>query len=39
MMIKEGSTKIVNFMTPWTGNLVIGHDNIGHFIKLMHYFI
>ena len=37
MMTKEGSTKIVNFMTPGAGILVLGHDHISHIVK-MHYF-
>ena len=37
MMTKEGSTKIVNFMTPGTGILLLGHGHISHILK-MHYF-
>ena len=37
MMTKEGSTKIVNFMTHSAGVLVLGHDHISHIVKL-HYF-
>ena len=37
MMSKEGSTKIVNFMTPGTGVLVLGRGHISHILK-MHYF-
>ena len=37
MMIKEGSTKIVNFITPRAGVLVLGRDHISHVVK-MHYF-
>ena len=37
MMIKEGSTKIVNFMTPGAGVLVLGRGHISHIVK-MHYF-
>ena len=37
IMTKEGSTKIVNFMTPGTGVLVLGRGNISHIVK-MHYF-
>ena len=37
MMTKEGSTKIVNFMTPGTGVLVLGHGHISH--SEMHYFL
>ena len=34
---KEGSTKIVNFMTPGTGVLVLGCGHITRIVK-MHYF-
>ena len=37
MMTKEGFTKIVNFMTPGAGVLVLGHGLISHIVK-MHYF-
>ena len=37
MMTKEGSTKIVTFMTPGAGVLVLGCGNISHIVKL-HYF-
>ena len=37
MMTKEGSTKIVNFMTPGAGVLVLGRGHISHIVK-MHYF-
>ena len=37
MMTKEGSTKIVNFMTPGVGILVLGRGHISHRVK-MHYF-
>ena len=36
-MIKEGSTKIVNFMTHMVGVLVQGCGHISHKVK-MHYF-
>ena len=36
IMIKEGSTKIVNFMTPKVGILVLEGDQISHLVK-MHY--
>ena len=36
MMTKKGSTKIVNFMTPTAGVLVLGHGHISHIVK-MHY--
>ena len=31
MMTKEGSTKIVNFMTPGAGVLVLGCGHISHY--------
>ena len=37
MMTKERSTKIVNFMTPVEGVLVLGRGHISHRVK-MHYF-
>ena len=37
MMTKEGSTKIVNFMTPGAGVLLIGRGHISH-IEKIHYF-
>ena len=37
MMTKEGSTKIVNFMTPGAGVLVLGRGHISNIVK-MHYF-
>ena len=36
MMTKEGSTKIVTFMTPGEGVLVLGHGHISHIVK-MHF--
>ena len=33
MMTKEGSTKIVNFMTPRAGVLVLGRGHISHIVK------
>ena len=36
MMTKEVSTKIVNFMTPGAGVLVLGRGHISHILK-MHY--
>ena len=36
MTTKEGSTKIVNFMTPSAGVLGLGCDHISHIVK-MHY--
>ena len=38
MMTKEGYTKIVNFITPGAGILVLWHGHICHIVK-MHYFI
>ena len=38
IMTKEGSTKIVNFMTPRAGVLVLGCGHISHIVK-MHYFL
>ena len=37
MMTKEGSTKIVNLMTPGAGVLVLGCGHKSHIVKL-HYF-
>ena len=37
MMIKEGSSKIVNFMTPGVVVLVLGHGHISHIVKLHYY--
>ena len=37
MMTTEGSTKSINFMTPWAGVLVQGCGHISHRVK-MHYF-
>ena len=37
MMTKEGTTKIVNFMTPGPGVLVLGCGHKSHIVKL-HYF-
>ena len=37
VLTKEGSTKIVNFMTPRAGVLVLGCGHISHIVK-MHYF-
>ena len=38
MITKEGSTKIVNFMTPGAGVLVLGCGHISHIVK-MHNFV
>ena len=37
MMAKEGSTKIVNFMTPGAGVLVLGRGHISHIVKMRYY--
>ena len=36
-MTKEGSPKIVNFMSPGAGVLVLGCGHLSHMVK-MHYF-
>ena len=36
-MTKEGSTEIVNFMSPGAGVLVLGCGHLSHIVK-MHYF-
>ena len=38
MMTKEGSTKIVNFMTPGAGVFVLGCDHMSHIVKMHYYF-
>ena len=38
MMTKEGSTKIVNFMTPGAGFLCRGHGHISQIVKMHHFF-
>ena len=38
MMIKEGSTKIVNFMTPGAGVLVLARGHINHIVKMYYFF-
>ena len=38
MMNKEGSTKIVNFMTPGAGVLVLGRGHISHIVKMRYFF-
>ena len=38
MMTKEGATKIVNFMTPGLGVLVLGRGHISHIVKLYYFF-
>ena len=39
MMTKEGSTKIVNFMTPRAGVLVLGRGHISHIVKMHNFFL
>ena len=36
-MTKEGCTKILNFMTPGSGVLVLGCGHLSHIVKI-HYF-
>ena len=38
MMTKEGSTKIVNFMTHRAAALVLEHGHISHIEKMHHFF-
>ena len=38
MMTKEGSIKIVTFMTPGAGVFVLGRGHISQIVK-MHYFL
>ena len=38
MMTKEGSSKIVNFMTPGAGVLVLGRGLISHIVKMLYFF-
>ena len=38
MMTKEGSTKMINFMTPGTGVLVLGCGHISHIVKIHFFF-
>ena len=38
MMTKEGSTKIVNFMIPRAGVLVLGRGHISHIVKMYYFF-
>ena len=37
-MTKEGSTEIVNFMTPGAGVLVLGRGHISHLVKMRYFF-
>ena len=39
MTTKEGSTKIVNFMTPRAGVLVLGLGHISYIVKMHYFFI
>ena len=34
MITKEGSTKIIKFVTPGTGDLVLGRGHISHKVKM-----
>ena len=38
MMIKEGSTKLLNFLTPGAGVLVKGYGHRCHIVKMHHFF-
>ena len=38
-MTKEGSTKIINFMIPGAGVLVLGCDHISHIVKMQNFMI
>ena len=38
IMTREGSTKIVNFMTPGAEVLLLGRGHISHIVKLHYYF-
>ena len=38
MMTNEGSTKIVNFMTPEAGVLVLRHGHISHLGKMLYLY-
>ena len=37
-MTKEGSNKIINFMTPRAGVLVLGCSHISHIVKVYYFF-
>ena len=37
MMSEERSTKIVNFTTPRTGILVLGHGHVEHALFILHF--
>ena len=38
MMTMEGSTKIVNFMTPGVGDLELGRGHLSHVVKMQYSF-
>lgn len=38
MMTKKGSTKILNFLTPGTGVLVLGREHMTYLVKIMYFF-
>ena len=38
IMTKERSTKIVNFMTLWTGDLVLRCGHLSHIVKMYYFF-
>ena len=38
MMTKEGSTKILNFMTLGAGVFALGHGHISHVVKMQYFF-
>ena len=38
ILTKEGSTKIVYFMTPGTGIIVLGRDYISLIVKIYYFF-
>ena len=38
MMTREGSTKVVHFMTPGAGVLVQGRGQISHIVKMLYFF-
>ena len=38
MVTKEGSTKIINFITPGAGVLVQGHGHICYIVKMQNFF-
>ena len=39
MITKEGSTKIINFVIPGAGFLVLGRGHLSHNIVKMHYIV